>query len=317
MTTTPMSPLISVPLKTTSNVDFTSTLSQTIQTIYQESPSTYTNEIQLLNRIRQDALRGSPGSDQTHRDLLYKYFGQLELLELRFQEIRLPFEWKDAFTGKAISQMSLAYEKAGTIFNMASVLSLMAQTCNRLNQDGVKRCFNFLKSAAGVFNYINENFLHAPSIDLSKDVVKVLVNIMLAQAAEVFLETLNKPTATQLNLRSRISQLVFSQYSGLIEDVKDLVTRSIFDRTWSLLIQAKAKYFSSLAQFTKAQSIQGDANKIGEAITRLQVAEGTIKEANRFGVQFQNVFIPSALSPYLRLHNLQPSLLMLLPLSSI
>lgn len=27
------------------------------------------------------------------RDLLYKYFGQLELLELRFSEIKVPFVW--------------------------------------------------------------------------------------------------------------------------------------------------------------------------------------------------------------------------------
>jgi hypothetical protein len=27
------------------------------------------------------------------RDLLYKYFGQLELLELRFPEVRVPFPW--------------------------------------------------------------------------------------------------------------------------------------------------------------------------------------------------------------------------------
>jgi hypothetical protein len=27
------------------------------------------------------------------RDLLYKYFGQLELLELRFSEIKVSFTW--------------------------------------------------------------------------------------------------------------------------------------------------------------------------------------------------------------------------------
>jgi len=29
----------------------------------------------------------------TARDLLYKYFGQLELLELRFSEIKVTFPW--------------------------------------------------------------------------------------------------------------------------------------------------------------------------------------------------------------------------------
>lgn len=32
-------------------------------------------------------------ADGTARDLLYKYFGQLELLELRFSEVKIPFIW--------------------------------------------------------------------------------------------------------------------------------------------------------------------------------------------------------------------------------
>ena len=32
-------------------------------------------------------------TEDVARDLLYKYFGQLELLELRFAEIKVPFPW--------------------------------------------------------------------------------------------------------------------------------------------------------------------------------------------------------------------------------
>lgn len=77
----------------TSDVDFAPQLRQVIQRSYGESPDAYNEELQQLNRARQDALRGSAGSDVTARDLLYKYFGQLELLELRFPELRVPFPW--------------------------------------------------------------------------------------------------------------------------------------------------------------------------------------------------------------------------------
>jgi len=89
-------PLLSAPLKTTSDVDFTGALRQIIATSFGESPDSYAAEIAALNRCRQDALRGSAGSDVTARDLLYKYFGQLELLELRFPDIRVPFPWSVA-----------------------------------------------------------------------------------------------------------------------------------------------------------------------------------------------------------------------------
>ena len=60
---------------------------------------------------------------RTARDLLYKYFGQLELLELRFAEIRVNFPWHDAFTNKLTTQTSLAYEKASIIFQIAATHS--------------------------------------------------------------------------------------------------------------------------------------------------------------------------------------------------
>ena len=67
----------------TADVDFGPHLKSIITRQYSESADSYTDELALLNRSRQDALRGSAGSDVTGRDLLYKYFGQLELLELR------------------------------------------------------------------------------------------------------------------------------------------------------------------------------------------------------------------------------------------
>lgn len=82
-----------MPKKVTQDVDFTPHLRSVISRTYAEQPDAYADELAQLNRARQDALRGSAGSDATARDLLYKYFGQLELLELRFPELRVPFPW--------------------------------------------------------------------------------------------------------------------------------------------------------------------------------------------------------------------------------
>lgn len=103
------SPLISIPKKTTTDVDWTGPIRTIIAQSYGEDPKNYTEECSVLQRTRQDAVRGA-GSDQTGgsaaaslavpmklinpaRDLLYKYFGQLELLELRFAEIKVAFPW--------------------------------------------------------------------------------------------------------------------------------------------------------------------------------------------------------------------------------
>lgn len=86
-------PLLFPPRKVTTPIDFSPYLRSIIVRTYSESPTSYSDEISILNRSRQDALTGTPGSDTTARDLLYKYFGQLEQLELRFPDLKVPFPW--------------------------------------------------------------------------------------------------------------------------------------------------------------------------------------------------------------------------------
>src|SRR5258708_30772048 len=86
------------------------------------------------------------GTYLSARDLLYKYFGQLELLELRFPEIRVNFPWRDGFTNKLIVQTSLAYEKASVIFQIAATHSAIACAQSRSDPEGQKRAFSYLRS---------------------------------------------------------------------------------------------------------------------------------------------------------------------------
>lgn len=238
----------------------------------------YSEQTSQLNRARQDAVKGA-ASDATGRDLLFKWFHMLEMLELRFPELRVPFPWKDAFTQKAISQSSLAYEKASIIFNIAATLSSLASSQPRMsgNADGLKRAYTALRQASGMLSYINENFLHAPSTDMSKDVVKCLVGITLAQASEVFLEkTIEEKKGA--GLISKLASQTAAAYTGLVEDSRENVTKGIFERSWTYLIQVKARHFTSVMHYYKALA-DGAAGSHGSCLVRLTVAETAAKEA--------------------------------------
>ena len=93
--TTHLSPLLHVPTKRTDEVDFAPSFRAYIQSTYQDDPDKYANEIATLNRLRQDT-RGA-GKDVTGRDILYRYYGQLELLDLRFpveeKAVKVLFTW--------------------------------------------------------------------------------------------------------------------------------------------------------------------------------------------------------------------------------
>lgn len=90
------SPMISVPLKATNEIDWITPLKSYIRNTYGDDPERYAEECATLNRLRQD-MRGAGKDSTAGRDLLYRYYGQLELLDLRFpvdeQHIKISFTW--------------------------------------------------------------------------------------------------------------------------------------------------------------------------------------------------------------------------------
>ncbi|KAK8106172.1 Vacuolar protein-sorting protein BRO1 [Apiospora kogelbergensis] len=237
------------------------------------------------------------GKDSTAgRDLLYRYYGQLELLDLRFpvdeQHIKISFTWYDAFTHKPTSQYSLAFEKASIIFNISAVLSCHAANQTRFEESGLKAAYHSFQASAGMFTYINENFLHAPSSDLSRDTVKTLISITLAQAQEIFLEKQigdQKKVALLAKLAGQAAYL----YSQALEGIQENVNKAIFEKVWMLFVQIKYNLLSSQAQYFQAMA-DTEANQHGVAVGRLAAAEGFAKEANKVATNFPSSMPPSA-----------------------
>lgn len=92
-----------------------------------------------------------------------------------------------------------------------------------------------------MYSYINENFLHAPSIDLSRDTVKTLISITLAQAQEVFLE---KQVADQkkVGLLAKLASQAGTLYSQALEGIQENVTKAIFEKVWLLMAQVSIRH---------------------------------------------------------------------------
>lgn len=177
----------------------------------------------------------------------------------------------DAFTHKPTAQYSLAFEKASIIFNISAVLSCHAANQNRADDTGLKTAYHSFQASAGMFTYINENFLHAPSTDLNRDTVKTLIHVTLAQAQEVFLEkqiTDGKKAGFLAKLASQAAYL----YSQAAETMEDFVSKNVFDKVWSVLVKAKMVHMTSVAGYYQAVA-DNDAGTHGNAISRLQVAD--------------------------------------------
>lgn len=92
----PQPGMISSPLKQTNEIDWVHPLKSYIRHTYGDDPERYSEECATLNRLRQD-MRGAGKDSTAGRDLLYRYYGQLELLDLRFpvdeNHIKISFTW--------------------------------------------------------------------------------------------------------------------------------------------------------------------------------------------------------------------------------
>lgn len=265
-------------MKSTDDVELSSPLRSFIRNNY-GSAEKYAEECGTINRLRQD-MRGA-GRDSMGRDLLYRYYGQLELLELRFpideEHILISFNWYDAFTEVPISQYSLAYEKACVLFNIAAILSYTASSQTRSEVDGMKKAFHSLQACSGLLNFINENFLHAPSSDLSREAVKALSTIMLAQAQEVFTEKQIRDNGKS-SIIAKLASETASLYHNANEVLTELVIAGTIDTTWGPFCQTKEKYFAGLTNFYQA-SFEEEKGKYGSAVSRFTLAQTLFKEA--------------------------------------
>lgn len=164
------------------------------------------------------------------------------------------------------------------------MLSCHAAHQNRHEDVGLKTAYHSFQASAGMFTYINENFLHAPSTDLSRDTVKTLIAIMLAQGQEVFLEK-QIEDGKKVGMLAKLASQASFLYTQATEGVQDNVTRGIFEKVWLLVVQVKANYMASLAQYYQALA-DNDANSHGVAICRLHSAEQQAKDANRIANAF-------------------------------
>jgi len=116
------SPMISAPLKATNEIDWIQPLKAYIRQTYGDDPERYAEECATLNRLRQD-MRGAGKDSAAGRDLLYRYYGQLELLDLRFpvdeNHIKISFTWYVCIQ-KVLLITSLMLQSTGSMHSRTS-----------------------------------------------------------------------------------------------------------------------------------------------------------------------------------------------------
>ncbi|CAN3374480.1 hypothetical protein DIURU_000645 [Diutina rugosa] len=299
--------LLQIPSKTTEEVNWFKPLHNYLVQVYGHAANEYSSDVTSFNQLRQD-LRGAH-PDATGIKLFLKYYSQLELLDLRipFNSINTPtrtrveFKWTDSFEPDiSNSQGALAFEKANVLYNLASLLSRQASI--KLSNGNFKEGMVASCQAAGVIDFIGENFLHAPSPDLALGTIKLLSQVMMSQAAELFvLQAISADAQQKMNqLVAKLCQGVAESYAlalslaqsgmGLHRDFdadeEDFLNQpedvlpevpALIEPRWRAVLDFKRGLYQSLAWYY--QGLSAEANKkYGDAIAYLTKTQESLEQ---------------------------------------
>jgi len=123
------------------------------------------------------------------------------------------------------------------VYNLAATCSSIAALQNRFEAEGLRIAFNYFQASAGLFSFINENFLHAPSVDMSRDSIKTLTELALAQAQECFLEKVTVVEKKKGNLASKLCAQLAFMYLNVLDGLCLESISEQFEKTWVELVR--------------------------------------------------------------------------------
>lgn len=316
-----MSFLIDIPLKKAEEVNWVKPLNNYLLSIYGNTQE-YQLDLQALNKLRQD-LRGVSGGDPNSIAMYCKYYSQIELLDLRIpfstvnKHKKIEFVWHDVFQrGVVHNQHALPFEKANVLFNLGAALSKRAVIRHHESKkeesgdDAIKELIQLFQQLAGIYQFLSENFLHAPSYDLSQATVTFLKKLMLAQSMEVFVGKVISGDLEQKknSLIAKLCSATAAHYEGCFLMISHL-TGADLDETeddddfeeeegiepitapaestthvkahlhvsWIATIHLKSVYFHSLALYFNGLQLES-TRKYGDALAYLTKSSNLLAE---------------------------------------
>nr|CDS28749.1 rhophilin 2 [Hymenolepis microstoma] len=184
-------PVIPIGLKETYEIDFRSALSSFITSHYHEDWEKYAEGLDKLTEYRKRIME--PQRSNAGLKDFKSYYNLLNTIERRFFDESIHhgfrFSWSDAFTGERHSQRSPAFEKGSLIFNYAALCSQIAAACAVDAVDSLSEQTKWFVQARANLQVLQESFAHAPSRDMSAELLGFLIRVMQVQAQEaVFLK---------------------------------------------------------------------------------------------------------------------------------
>ncbi|XP_055269670.1 tyrosine-protein phosphatase non-receptor type 23 isoform X2 [Moschus berezovskii] len=283
MEAVPRMPMIWLDLKEAGDFHFQPAVKKFVLKNYGENPEAYNEELKKLELLRQNAIRVP--RDFEGCSVLRKYLGQLHYLQSRVpmgsgQEAAVSVTWTEIFSGKSVAHEDIKYEQACILYNLGALHSMLGAMDKRVSEEGMKVSCTHFQCAAGAFSYLREHFPQAYSVDMSRQILTLNVNLMLGQAQECLLEKSMLDNRKSF-LVARISAQVVDYYKEACRALENPDTASLLGRIqkdWKKLVQMKIYYFAAVAHLHMGKQAE-EQQKFGEQVAYFQSALDKLNEA--------------------------------------
>ena len=254
------------------------------------------------------------GSDPASRDLVERYFVQLEHLESKFGNLfcegaaeGVLLQWQDTFTDDDALDTSLVTERLAVAYNLGAIEAnlgrgaLGAQGAHNSSDQGLKTAVSHFQKAAGMFAMIIEMFeagAQTSATDLAKEPMAALRNLMLAQAQECVLSKAlggdhNSPLLARI--AAQVAELYDQALTGmLVAKSSGLVPKEGHPwEMWMVVSRIKSMHYRAYGQLLQA-TIDINENKFGEEVGRLTVAQQLCESVGKITKQTKGTTLGDA-----------------------
>lgn len=284
--------LLPLKVKDTESINWSKALAAYLKRSYGSSTWSQFFNTKLAEDL--DHLRNNANGTLAPEALLeqnFLYYAFLEQLHLRLgnnsTQLKLEFTWYDAsYTSQSASQKytqrTVAFEKSSVLYNLGALMTQVAK--DKLESD-IKVSITYMSKAFGIFQYLSENFLNSPSVDLQAENTSLLADICHAEAQELFLlKVINGPDVTKhASLIAKLSLMASSLYQKVLDTLNgnpDTNTSEVSygEPKWKSIISCKCSVYKSISAYNNALALE-QAGRFGDAIGFLQLANDFIISA--------------------------------------
>jgi programmed cell death 6-interacting protein len=273
--------ILEIPFRKSHSVDLSSAIRSYISKHYDQSPSTFADDLRAVDQLREEAINvREPHSSGVNK--LQRYIAQLQYLSGKFPiDIGVEFPWYPAIgynTQNPILQNNLRYELANILFNLAALYTQLAFSLNRTTPEGLKQAAGYGMYAAGTFAYLRTDIIPdmrgTPPEDMDAATLESLEQLCLAQAQEAYWLK-----AVKDGMRDGTVAKLAAKVSDYYNAAGDLAIKSDAVSTeWIHHLQAKHHHFAAAAQYRMSRDCL-EKRKYGEEVARLRDSIKCVDEA--------------------------------------